>query len=117
MTKLYSDQDVQPEALKGQRIVILGYGSQGRAQAMNLRDSGFDVTLALRPGGKTWAQAEADGFKPKEPSVALKDANVISMLPTRAMTVAASCASVGAAKAAKSAVAATSDAFLNIESS
>ena len=54
MTKLYSDQDVQPEALKGQRIVILGYGSQGRAQAMNLKDSGFDVTIALRPGGETW---------------------------------------------------------------
>lgn len=80
MTKLYSDQDVQPEALKGQRIVILGYGSQGRAQAMNLKDSGFDVTIALRPGGKTWAQAEADGFKPKDAATACKDANVISLL-------------------------------------
>ncbi len=80
MTKLYSEHDVQPEALKGQRIAILGYGSQGRAQALNLRDSGFDVIPALRPGGKTWAQAEDDGFKPKEPSVALKDAHVISML-------------------------------------
>ena len=80
MTKLYSDADVQPEALKGQRIVILGYGSQGRAQAMNLKDSGFDVTIALRPGGKTWAQAEADGFKPKDAATACKDANVISLL-------------------------------------
>ena len=101
MTKLYSDQDVQPEALKGQRIVILGYGSQGRAQAMNLRDSGFDVPLALRPGGKTWAQAEADGFKPKEPSVALKDAHVISMLLPDTDSVTASGGRCAAAQAAR----------------
>lgn len=80
MTKLYSEADVQIDALKGQRIAVLGYGSQGRAQALNLRDSGFDVVIALRPGGKTWHQAEGDGFRPQEPKRAVKDADVISFL-------------------------------------
>ncbi len=46
------------EALKNKRIAIIGYGSQGRAHALNLRDSGFDVTVGLRPGGPTEAKAQ-----------------------------------------------------------
>ena len=44
------------------RVAIVGYGSQGRAHALNLRDSGFDVTVGLRPGGPTEIKAKADGF-------------------------------------------------------
>ena len=47
--KLYSQKDVDRKALKGARIAILGYGSQGRAHALNLRDSGFDVVVGVRP--------------------------------------------------------------------
>ena len=49
--KLYVEADVQPEVLSGEVIAVLGYGSQGRAHAMNLRDSGFEVLIGLRPGG------------------------------------------------------------------
>jgi ketol-acid reductoisomerase len=62
--KMYTKQDAKPEALKGRKIGIVGYGAQGRAQALNLRDSGLDVTVALRKGGATWKQATEDGFKP-----------------------------------------------------
>ena len=60
--RLYGEQDVNPDILRGQPIAFLGYGSQGRAQALNLRDSGFDVRIGVRPGGKSAKQAEADGF-------------------------------------------------------
>ena len=49
--KLYSQKDVDRKALKGARIAILGYGSQGRAHALNLKDSGFDVVVGVRRGG------------------------------------------------------------------
>ena len=49
-------------ALPHPKITVVGYGSQGRAHALNLRDSGFDVTVGLRPGGATEAKAQADGF-------------------------------------------------------
>ena len=51
--KLYVESDVQSDALSGERIAVLGYGSQGRAHALNLRDSGYDVVVGLRPGGKS----------------------------------------------------------------
>ena len=51
MAKMFWEKDANPKALAGKRIAVLGYGSQGRAQALNLRDSGLDVVLGLRPGG------------------------------------------------------------------
>ena len=78
--KLLREKDANPGALAGKRIVVLGYGSQGRAHALNLRDSGCDVGLALRKGGKTWVQAEGDGWKPEELVPAVKRADVVSML-------------------------------------
>ena len=62
------------------RIAIVGYGSQGRAHALNLRDSGFDVTIGLRPGGPTEIKAKADGFTVKAPAEAVKDADLVAVL-------------------------------------
>jgi ketol-acid reductoisomerase len=62
MAKLYYDSDVDPRALSGKRVTVLGYGSQGRAQALNLRDSGVDVRAALREGPSA-AQARQDGVE------------------------------------------------------
>ena len=59
-------------ALPHPKITVVGYGSQGRAHALNLRDSGFDVTVGLRPGGPTEAKAQADGFVVKTPAEAVK---------------------------------------------
>ncbi|RZA15634.1 MAG: ketol-acid reductoisomerase, partial [Lysobacteraceae bacterium] len=61
-------------------IAIVGYGSQGRAHALNLRDSGFDVTIGLRPGGPTELKAKADGFTVKTPAAAVKDAEIVAVL-------------------------------------
>jgi len=62
------------------KIAILGYGSQGRAHALNLRDSGFEVTIGLRPGGPTSVKAKADGFSPKTPAEAVADADIVAVL-------------------------------------
>ncbi|MCW0391251.1 Ketol-acid reductoisomerase (NADP(+)) [Xanthomonas sacchari] len=62
------------------KIAIVGYGSQGRAHALNLRESGFDVTIGLRAGGPTEATAQADGFVVKSPAEAVKDADLVAVL-------------------------------------
>src|SRR3546814_7066440 len=62
------------------RSAIIGYGSQGRAHALNLRDSGFDVTVGLRPGGPTEARAKADGFGVKTPAEAVTYAELVAVL-------------------------------------
>lgn len=61
-------------------VAIVGYGSQGRAQALNLRDSGFDVTVGLRPGGPTELKATADGFTVKAPAEAVAGADLVALL-------------------------------------
>ena len=68
------------DILKGKTIAILGYGSQGRAHALNLKDSGVHVVVGLRAGGATFAKAQADGFSPMSPELAAKDADIICML-------------------------------------
>lgn len=62
------------------KIAVVGYGSQGRAHAMNLRDSGFDVTVGLRPGGPTESRAQADGFTVKPVAEAVADADLVAVL-------------------------------------
>jgi ketol-acid reductoisomerase len=78
--QLYLEADVQADALRGERIAVLGYGSQGRAHAKNLRDSGYDVVVGLRPGGKTTAQAERDGFQVLSPATAVDGAGLAAFL-------------------------------------
>jgi ketol-acid reductoisomerase len=78
--QLFVESDVQADALSGERIAVLGYGSQGRAHAMNLRDSGFEVVMGLRPGGKTATQAERDGFTVRAPAEAVDGAGLVAFL-------------------------------------
>ena len=61
-------------------VAIIGYGSQGRAHALNLRDSGFEVIVGLRPGGPTELKAQADGFVVKPPAEAVKSADLVAIL-------------------------------------
>ena len=78
--KIYSEQDVDVSQLAGKRITVLGFGSQGRAHALNLRDSGFNVVVGLRPDGKSWNQAESVGLEVKAPADAVVDADLIAFL-------------------------------------
>jgi len=80
MTRIFWEQDAKPETLSEKRVAVLGYGSQGRGQAMNLRDSGVDVVLGLRPGGKSEAVAKADGWEPVPPDAAVAGADVVVFL-------------------------------------
>ncbi len=78
--KLYVEADARPEVLSGEIIAVLGYGSQGRAHALNLRDSGYEVVIGLRPGGATTAKAENDGFAVLPPAEAVKGAGLVAIL-------------------------------------
>jgi ketol-acid reductoisomerase len=78
--RLYSQKDVDRKALKGARIAILGYGSQGRAHALNLKDSGFDVVVGVRKGGASWKKARRDGLAVAEPVAAVEGADLVAML-------------------------------------
>jgi ketol-acid reductoisomerase len=80
MARMFWVDDANPRALEGKRVAVLGYGSQGRGQALNLRDSGLNVTIGLRRGGPSWAQADKDGWTPVAPSDACENADVIVML-------------------------------------
>ena len=78
--QIYSQKDVDKKALKGARIAILGYGSQGRAHALNLKDSGFDVVVGVRRSGASWAKAKKDGLKVAEPVAAVDGAALVAFL-------------------------------------
>jgi ketol-acid reductoisomerase len=80
MMRLYSQKDVDKKALKGARIAVLGYGSQGRAHALNLSDSGFDVIVGVRKGGTGWKKAKKEGLAVAEPAAAAAGADLIAML-------------------------------------
>ncbi len=78
--QMYSESDVDTSTLLDRQITILGYGSQGRAHALNLKDSGFDVVVGLRRDGASWAKAEADGLKVMEPVDAVRGAAIVAFL-------------------------------------
>jgi len=80
MIQLYSKKQVDKKALKGARIAVLGYGSQGRAHALNLKDSGFNVVVGVRKGGNSWKQAKRDGLAVSEPAEAASGADLVAML-------------------------------------
>src|SRR5205085_1766225 len=74
--RLYSQKDVDRKALKRARIAVLGYGSQGRAHALNLKDSGCDVVVGVRRGGPSWKKARRDGLETAEPADAVQGAEL-----------------------------------------
>ena len=77
MVRAYRDADADLSILNGKRIAVLGYGSQGRAQALNLRDSGLDVRVGTREGGGSFATATEDGFSVSSASGAAKVAEIL----------------------------------------
>ena len=83
---VYYDKDADLNRLQGKTVAILGYGSQGHAHALNLRDSGVDVVVGLRPGSGSWAKAEAEGLKVLPVSDAAGAGDVVMMtLPDETM--------------------------------
>jgi len=78
--QMYSEADVDTSVLADQQVTVLGYGSQGRAHALNLKDSGFNVIVGLRKSGASWANAEADGLTVQEPNEAVKGAAIVMFL-------------------------------------
>jgi ketol-acid reductoisomerase len=78
--RMYSHKDVDKKALKGARIAILGYGSQGRAHALNLHDSGFEVVVGVRKSGEGWKKARKAGLKVADPRDAVKGADLVAIL-------------------------------------
>jgi ketol-acid reductoisomerase len=78
--KVFYDKDAKLANLKGRKVAIVGYGSQGHAHAQNLKDSGIDVTVALRKGSGSWKKAQAAGLKVAEVAEAVKGADLVMML-------------------------------------
>lgn len=80
MAKIYYEKDCNFNLLKGKKIAVIGYGSQGRAHAMNLNDSGADVTVGLYEGSKTWDQVKEDGLKAALTEHAVVNADIVMIL-------------------------------------
>ena len=80
MQKIYYQQDCNLAKLNGKTVAIIGYGSQGHAHALNLKDSGVDVIVGLYEGSKSWAKAEAQGLKVMTSAEAAKNADIIMIL-------------------------------------
>ncbi|GAB5099564.1 ketol-acid reductoisomerase [Caballeronia sp. LP006] len=78
--KVFYDKDADLSLIKGKQVTIIGYGSQGHAHALNLKESGVNVTVGLRKGGASWSKAENAGLKVKEVAEAVKGADVVMML-------------------------------------
>jgi len=80
MVKVYYDADANLDLLKGKTIAVLGYGSQGHAHSLNLKESGLNVVVGLRPEGKSWPKAKSDGLDVRSVSEAAEIADIIMFL-------------------------------------
>jgi len=80
MAKMYYEKDANLDLLKGKTVAIVGYGSQGHAHALNLKESGVDVVVGLYQGSKSWEKAEAAGLKVMEAAEAVKAADFVMVL-------------------------------------
>ena len=80
MGKLYYESDADRSAIAHRRVAILGYGSQGHAHALNLRDSGIDVRVGLRPGSSSRRKAEDAGLRVRDIDEATAEADVVMVL-------------------------------------
>jgi ketol-acid reductoisomerase len=80
MANIFYDKDADPNLIKSKKVAVIGYGSQGHAHALNLRDSGVEVVVGLRPGSKSWSQAEAENLTPKPMGMAAEWADTIMLL-------------------------------------
>ncbi len=78
--KVYYDKDANLEDIMGKKVAIIGFGSQGHAHALNLKESGVDVVVGLRKGGASWGKAEAAGLEVKEVADAVKIADVVMVI-------------------------------------
>jgi len=80
MATMYYNDDCNLELLKGKKVAVIGYGSQGHAHALNMKESGVDVRIGLYVGSKSWAKAEAAGLTVKTVPEAVKEANITMVL-------------------------------------
>lgn len=80
MAKMYYNQDADLELLKDKTVGVLGYGSQGHAHALNLKDSGVNVVVGLYKGSKSWERAESSGLRVEEVSGAVKASDIVMVL-------------------------------------
>ena len=80
MAKLYYDGDANLDLLKDKKVAVCGYGSQGHAHALNLKESGVDVTVALYEGSKSWERVEEAGLKVSTVANAVQNCDIIMIL-------------------------------------
>jgi len=80
MAKMYYEKDANLDLLKGKRVAVIGYGSQGHAHALNLKESGVDVVVGLYKGSKSWAKAEEAGLRVAEAADAVKESDLVMVL-------------------------------------
>src|SRR3989338_11523141 len=78
--KVYYDKDADLSLIKGKKVTIVGYGSQGHAHSLNLKESGVKVTVGLRKGGASWDKAKKAGLKVAEVGDAVKGADIVMIL-------------------------------------
>ncbi|WP_282580315.1 ketol-acid reductoisomerase [Nocardioides sp. InS609-2] len=80
MAEMFYDDDADLSLIQGKNVAVIGYGSQGHAHALSLRDSGVDVRVGLQPGSKSRAKAEAEGLRVLTPAEAVEEADVVVIL-------------------------------------
>ena len=80
MATMYHDEDADLSIIQSKKVAVIGYGSQGHAHALSLRDSGVDVVVGLADGSKSRAKAEAEGLKVASVADAVKGADVVMLL-------------------------------------